>query len=337
MNSEILSYIITAISSSSITAVLLFWLFFKHPEKVERWISIMTRAIAYFSNKAARIHMATDIQSAIDLQRRKLNVHEEVLPYGISVKWTNADEIQADLKENKVVIMMQPYRSQARNLAHVVSVYVPRALLPKARRYVEPNLMSGIDHTISKFILKANTTALEYYISEIMGQASDEVKSWVVKMDKLNEQGILSRILLSEIKRLNILYPQEPNQKVFEESVKTAFLLYNLATKEPGVDVSPCHIGTYIKMAVVPVAKIEKIAYEGTAPHFGFIQHALSNGIDHFYIVSTGPLIRHAKDLVKIVEKTLGLTKVYEDEYEGLFRGRSTKMFCAKLILSHGS
>ena len=75
-----------------------------------------------------------------------------------------------------------------------------------------------------------------------MGRASDEVKSWVVKVDKLNEQGILSRILLSEIKRLNILYPHEPDQKVFEESVKTASLLYNLPTKEPGVDVSPHHI-----------------------------------------------------------------------------------------------
>jgi len=30
----------------------------------------MTRTVAYFSNKAARIHMATDIQSTIDLQRK---------------------------------------------------------------------------------------------------------------------------------------------------------------------------------------------------------------------------------------------------------------------------
>jgi len=59
--------------------------------------------------------------------------------------------------------MMQPYQSQARNLAHIVSVYVPRALLPKARRYVEPNLMSGIDHTISKFILKG-----KYYCIRIL-------------------------------------------------------------------------------------------------------------------------------------------------------------------------
>jgi len=332
MSFEILTYILSAVISSSSTALCLIWLFLKHPEKVERWISIMTRTVAYFSNKAARIHMATDIQSTIDLQRKKLNVHEEVLPYGVSVKWTNADEIQTDLKENKVVVMMRPYQSQARNLAHIVSLYVPRALLPKARRYVEPNLMSGIDHTISKFILKANTTALEYYISEIMGPASDEVKSWVVKMDKLNEQSILSRIFLSEIKRLNILYPQEPSQGVFRESVEIASLVYKFATKEPGVDISPTYIGTYIKMAIVAVAKSEKIVYEGTEPHFSFIRRALSNGVDHFYVVSTGPFIKHAKDLIKIAEKTLGLIKVYEEEYEGLFRGKSTKMFCAKLI-----
>jgi hypothetical protein len=333
MISEILTYILSGIFSSFITALCLLWLFFKHPEKVEKWISIMTRTIAYFSKKAARTHMMTDIQSTIDAQRKKLNIHEEVLPYGVSVKWTNADEVQTDLKENKVVIMMCPYQSQARNLAHIVSVYVPRALLPKARRYVEPNLMSGIDHTVSKFILKENTTALEYYLSEVMEQANDEVKSWIVKMDKLNEQGILSRILLPEIKRLDILYPQEPNQKVLIESVELASLLHRLATKEPGIDISPHYSGMYIKMAVVPVAKPGKIADEGVGAHLAFIEYALSYGIDHFYVVSTGPLIKYARDLVRIIQQKLKLEKVYEDEHKGLFRGKLTKIFSAMLIV----
>jgi hypothetical protein len=333
MISEIITYISSGILSSFITTLCLLWLFFKHPEKVERWISIMTRTVAYFSKGAARIHMATDIQSTIDAQRKKLNVHEEVLPYGVSVKWTNVDEVQTDLKENRIVIMMQPYQSQARNLAHIVSVYVPRALLPKARRYVEPNLMSGIDHTVSKSILKENTTALEYYLSEVMDRVSNEVKSWIERMDKLNEQGILSRILLPEIKRLNILYPQEPNQKVFVESVELASLLHRLITKEPGVDISPNYSGIYIKMAVVPVAKPEKIAYEGIESHLAFIKCALSNGIDHFYVVSTSPFIKYARDLVRITERNLRLEKVYEDEYEGLFRGKITKMFAAMLIV----
>lgn len=330
---EVLHIILSIISSSFITAVGLIYLFLKYPEKVEKWLSILARMVAYISVKAARIHMATDIQSKIDECRKKLNTCEEVLPYGLSVKWTNVDQVQADLRENRIVVMMQPYSSQARNLAHIVSVYVPRALLPKARRYVEPNLMSGIDHTVSKSILKENPTALEYYVSEIMGQANSEVKSWIVKMDKISEHGGLSRILLPEFKRLNILYPQEPDQKVFEESIGLADLLYKFATKEPGIDISPSYSGAHIKMAIVPVAKLEKLIFEGAMPHFEFIQNAMSEGIDHFYIVSTGYFIRYAKDLVKDVENKLKLTKNYEEEYEGTFRGKTTKMFCAALVL----
>jgi hypothetical protein len=324
--------LLSILSSSSITAFALLYLFLKHPEKVERWIAILSRAAARLSERAAKTHMAADIQSTIDERRKKLNIHEGILAYGVSVKWTDADQIQTDLRENKIVVMMRPYTSQARNLAHVVSVYVPGALLPKCRRYVEPNLMSGIDHTISKSVLEKNPPALEYYLTEIMSHISDEVRSYIEKMDKVHQHGSLTRMLLPELRRLNMLYPQEPDYRVPKETAELARLVYEFASKEPGVDVSPSYVGTHIKMAIVMVAKAEKVLLEGTASHLTFMEGALDQGIDHFYVVSTGPLIKYAKGLVKDSLERLNLMKVHEEEYDGSFRGRITKMFCALLL-----
>jgi hypothetical protein len=86
-------------------------------------------------------------------------------------------------------------------------------------------------------------------------------------------------------------------------------------------------------MAVVLVGKPEKVLLEEIKPHAKFIQSALSKGIDHFYIISTKPFIKYAKDLVKVAEETLGLKKVYEEEYEGVYRGKPTKLFSAMLIV----
>jgi len=331
MMSEIISILSAILSSSLVTTVALFWLLFKHPEKVEKWISMLARAVARVSEKAARTHMATHIQSTIDGCRRGLNTRETILPYGVSVKWTNADRIQADLRDNRVVIMMKPYSSQGRNLAHVVSAYVPRALLPKARRYVEPSLMSGIDHTVCKSILEKNTSALEYYLSEIMEEISNEEKSYVVKMDRIHEQGTLTRLLLPELNRLSILYPREPDREASRETTALAHLMYEFVTRGPGVDASPDFLGTHIRMAIVPVGESVKLLLGGTLSHFEFIERALHRGVDHFYVVSTGINIKYAKDLVKDIQQKLKLKEAYEEEYEGIFRGKWTRMFCALL------
>jgi len=328
---EIIAMIWAAVSSSIVTIVALIWLFVAYPEKVEKWVSMATRLVAFASGRAARTHMATDIQSTIDAQRKKLNTHEEIAPYGVSIKWSNADEVQTDLKENRILIMMRPYTSQARNLAHVVSVYVPKALLPKARKYVEPNLMCGIDHVVSKSVLESNTSALEYYTGEVMSKIGHEARSYVVMMDEVHRNGALTRVVLPELKRLTILYPQEPDETVFADSEELARVVHGFVTKKAGVDVSPSCMGHHIRMAIVPVARPEKVLEAKTSSHFMFIEGMLRRGVDHFYVVSTGPLIKYAQELVEDCQRGLNLQQLHAEEYVGEFRGKATKMFCAVL------
>jgi hypothetical protein len=331
MINEIIGYLIAIAGSSATTLIAVLWLLFKYPEKVEKWLSMLARLAAGVSDRAAKVHMSTDIQSTIDSQRKNLNKHEELLPYGVAIKWSNLSEVQTDLKENKVLIMMRPYSSQSRNLAHIVSVYVPRALLPKARRYVEPRLMTGIDHVISKSILASNTSALEYYSNEVIGNIDEIVKSYVIEMDRVHREGALTRVVLPELRRLNILYPHEPDEDTQEETVEFANLIHTFVTREAGQDVSPTYAGAHIKMAIVPVAKYEKLV-SGQAPaHAAFIENMLAKGIDHFYVLSTGQLIKPAMNLVEYCRSRLNLGVLHEEEYTGQYKGRTAKIFCALL------
>jgi len=331
------SYLLAVLSSSAITMVALLWIFITNPAKIEKWISIITRGFAWTSEKVATTHMATDIQSSIAEKRNKLGLTERGLPYGVKIKWTNVDTIQSDLHENKVVVMMRPYKSQSKNFAHVVSVYVPKSLLTKSRRYVDPNLMKSIDCTISKSILDVNPTALEYFINEILGDVPEEVRSLMVKMDVINEPGNLARMVIPELERLSSLYPREPDSQVHTETIELAEATYQFViASEEGRNIEG--LGIYaarnIKMAIVPIGRPDRLLTGGIQSHFEFMQRQLANGIDHFYIVSTAVNIQFAKLLVERACRESSFVKVFAEEYMGKFRGKRQKMFCSLISFS---
>lgn len=283
--------------------------------------------------------MATDMQSAIAKKRKLLGLTERGLSYGIKIKWTDESTVLSDLESNKVVVMMRPYKSQSKNFANVVSVYVPKALLPKSRRYVDPNLMTSIDYTISKSLLDINPTALEYYISEILGDLSQEVQSLMARMDLITQHGHLTRIVIPELQRLASLYPREPSPQVHRETIELTEEIHRFvaASEEArSIEGLGLYVGNNLKIAVVPVGRPDRLLTRGIQAHFEFIKEQLGNGIDHFYIVSTEVNLKFAKMLVEKTCRELQFAKVFAEEHRGNFRGKPTNMFCSLISLYHG-
>lgn len=331
MLEELFRYILGIVSSSIITALILLWFFIKNPEKIEKWVSMFLRLVAYFSEKAERSYMATNIQATIAEKRKKLGVRGEVLAYGVKIKWTNQDSAEVDLKENRVIAMMRPFKSQAKNLATIVSLYVPRALLPRSRRYVEENLMASIDYTISKTILEDNPIAMQYYIDREIRKHSEETKELIQMVAFIHEIGRLTRVIIPELQNLSNLYPLEPNSEIHEETLKLAKEVHRFERiieptegEEAGI-----FLGKYIKMALVPVGKTEKLLTTGIQSHLDFINQQIKKGILHFYIVSSGASNSYAKFLAERACEEFDLSLVFYEEYEGKFRGEKRKMFCA--------
>lgn len=141
------------------------------------------------------------------------------------------DTIEADLDENKCVIMMRPYTNQFKNLAHVISAYIPESLLPKSRNYIEPILMESIDHTVSKAFLQNNTTALNYYVSNFLNEPSETVINNIDLLEELNRKGFLTRILIPEYENLSQLYPSSPNNTTYKESIELFECIQEYALK----------------------------------------------------------------------------------------------------------
>jgi hypothetical protein len=82
-------------------------------------------------------------------------------------------------------------------------------------------------------------------------------------------------------------------------------------------------------MCIVPVGRGVTLLASGIIPHLDYIKKQIGAGIQHFYIVSTGDLSVHSKELVEKACTECNLNLVFSEEYAGIFRGRKRKMFCA--------
>jgi hypothetical protein len=326
-----LDNLILILTSGFTAAFLLFLYLLKNPEKVEKWGSILYKIGAYVSEKSEKRYMATNIQYTINEARKELGLGGDVISYGLNVKWTEENSVEIDLKENNVIVMLKPFGSQSKNLANVISLYIPNTLLPKARKYVDDYLMKGIDYIFGKNFLIKNPTALDYYVDNESKNHTAKIKEYINKIDKLNESGKLSRILVQEFKNFNTLYPQDPSEFQKEDSINLFNTIYQFEILDPGesIDGAGIHISENFKMAVVPVGRSQTLIDSGIEKHLIFILEHIPKGIKNFYIVGAGVNIRYAKSLTERVCKIGNVNIVYQEEFNGTFRGIKQKLYCS--------
>lgn len=128
-----------------------------------------------------------------------------------------------------------------------------------------------------------------------------------------------------------MLHPADPTQEVRDETLAFGKKVHQLVIKKPGEDVNPTFNGVYIRAAIVPIAKSEKLFLGGITAHLHFIKESIAEGIETFYIVSVGGLRSYAQEVVEKSLKDYGLHKMWENEYTGTFRKRREKLYCAML------
>jgi len=303
------------------------------PEKFEKIASHILKVLSWVSSGIGKRYVAADLQSRVNESARKLEkTTSNLLPYRLKIKWVNSKSIEGYLKDGQVIVMMRKYNNQSKNLAYATKKYVQMGLLPNARRYIEPILRTAIDDVFCKEIMKDNPDAVEIFSKEIIDPETKEnpgLEQKIIMIDEINVRGYLTRILLREFQKLNIIYPKEPSQDIFEETVGTTEMLHRLVAKKPQEKVNPTYSGKYINLVIVPVAKEE---VGDIMPHKKFIANRIAQGASEFYIVAAGKLnISLAKYLIHKIIKELHLELKFEDEYSGFYRGQRMSLFCALL------
>jgi len=339
MNNPIIQFIIEnlpIVISSSTSMIFLITLLYVllHPEVAEKWGAIISRAFIFLGTSWERRTVGLKIQGTLNTQIRKMNKEaRDILPYRMKVKWVKAEDIDSEVRGGNVIVIMSHYKNTSVNIARAALAYTSKGLIPKARDYVEPNLMRTLDYTIARKLASENTGAQNLLTAMFEEEASEnpDLKNWMDMINPVDEQGYVTRILLHDYSIIGEICTGFPTDTHYKETAELAHILYRLATKKPDERVNPFLIGKYIKTAIIPIAKEYLPSLDS---HIRAVRRLKANGVNVFHVVAAGvENPRIAEDFMKRAIKELGLVEVKPGEkYRGFYRGFKRPLFHAILM-----
>jgi hypothetical protein len=301
-----------------------------YPEKAERVAGWIVSGLARVWRGLHKKAIALKVQGEINELRANFlrDAPAYLIEKKLRVKWTTAEQAEAAIRGGDVVVFMKDAKRHDENLANAVMAYLPKALIPRARRYIERDTMRAIDLTVAKSLLAhddASDGALDAFYNAHFDPAREgslRVRQKISELDRVDMHGWLSRILLAEYHRLGQrLHPGEADESCIDEAEKLATWLAELAAQPPGSsDGSLTFRGKHFQVAVVFVAVKTRLLAEGVNPYRKRTKrHLYGDKFDSVYLIARDANIEAVHELLD----TLGEDAMVASKVEHVFKLRA--------------
>lgn len=282
-----------------------------YPERAKTIAGWLWMGLSQIWKGLDRRAVANRVEGAINTAREKLlrNAPDDIIQGKLKIKWTTAEEAEAIAREGNVVVFMRESSRHEENLANAVMAYLPKAVLPRARRYYDHERIMSVDLTLAKSILmqrEKTPGALDLFYERHLDPVRRKQPGVLEKLEEIDEidlQGWLTRVLLVEYKKLgDQLFPGEPKLEISQDAESFAQWLHGLATREPGADTeSLVFRGKFLKVGIIWVAIRERIEQEGLDPYRRRASSYIGKErLDAFYLMARDnnipPVLQLAKE-----------------------------------------
>jgi hypothetical protein len=315
-------------------AVLLYAL--ANPEKAEKVAGWLWRPLAGLSRMADKKAIAYSVQGDINTARARLMKNapqEAVLDRKLKVKWAKPEEAQAHIRGGDVIVFMKKAPQREENIANAVVAYLPRAVLPRARRYVDRETMRAVDLTLARSILQVSnmpTGALDVFFERHLDPAlaeESELHDRLEEIDAIDVHGWLTRVLLNEYRVMGErLYPSQPDDVCVRDARSFCNWLGKLATRKPYDFTTPLkYQGRYLSAGIVFVALKGRLETEGLDPYRKQAKRLIyQEKCDVVYLMARDANISAVKDLADILgaDALVETVGVYEYRLRSDFSAR---------------
>lgn len=322
---------------------LLFVIFvlFKYPEKVDDWVSLISKWFSHISTHAERSTVKRGIQSKINYFSKDIEKECKTsqIPR-INIEWIRGG-IDRDtfFRNGEVIVRLDYHTNQDKNLMIATLCYIPHAVIPKARRFLHKKVSRSIDLTVaSKFFEKEGLqVARNYFYSEVLKEEISDEKliKFLEIMEKIDQRGLFTRLLLREFGRLGVRsYPRIMVDEIKEETREFVEFLHQLSVKDRNIDVNLHFKRDTLRISILLVARPRIIARTGVEPYIKKAKQYLKGRNVVLYIFGSGKNVDNIK-LVKTYLKN-NWSHSYDissEEYETTFKdGRHAKTMCVTAI-----
>ncbi len=236
-----------------------------------------------------------------------------MLPHGVDIKWVEPMERDAFLKEGKIVVCLESSHNEDRNLARATLLYVAEDLIRESQRFIDTNVMRSANFSIARkmLMLDKRLGALKCLSEEYIEPEANKtpvIRDYVLAMERMDDEGLLTRILLREFTQLNArLSPALSDAWAIKETEKFTKFIKVFRDRRRDEEVPLRHVGEIIRVSLAPIAR----SYDDFNISF-YVTRAsecFRDQIDTLYILARGINIGLAKLVVEQVERANLYTK----------------------------
>lgn len=292
----------------TVAAIILFYI--KYPEGFDRLIAKLTGLFSSVSMWAERRTIKHDLQAEINAFQKTVDSEAVgILPYGIDIRWVHNETRDAFFEGGTIVVRMRFHTNRDKNLVIAALTYVSKALLPRSREYIGHHLLRALDLTTVRKLLRRSKqpTAVTYFVAEIVEpemRERPEIRESCITLEKLDDQGFFTRILLRELLDLgDRLYLRTPDRYVFEDVRGLVHFIETIADRAPHEDVPLGYIGRNTKVGIILIARPATYVMHGLEPYIRRVNTYVEDGCQSLYLCAMGTNISVARDLATELEQ----------------------------------
>jgi hypothetical protein len=321
--SDFFTSLVGLLSSAVGILVLLLSYALTHPETVEKWHSILARALSYRSERAEKATVSTGIQAEINSFAKDMNKETMgAMPYGIKIEWTKDATRETVLESGEVIVRMKHHRDQSRNLVYATLAYISKGFLPHGRSYLEEKIAKSADHIMTRkiFVRRNLDDALHLYVSEFLEpevKIDPTIQQHCDTFERLDGMGFFTKIFAREMERLGLkLYPAIATSDIVKDTSEFVDFLKRVAEREPGERVpgGTLFVRPRFGTAIALIASGDTLALAGVSPHLAWISDCWQRGADTVYVLARGSTnIKVAQGITAILVSIPDVEKVSED------------------------
>jgi hypothetical protein len=233
------------------------------------------------------------------------------MPYTLKIEWLKDIDKDALLQEEGLVVVRLGYHHTdlQKALALAMLTFCGKALIPTSRPYLSKSLVRSIDLVTTKRMLNQfnQKGSIDYFLNDVIKpeiENDPELYDKCQTMEMLDDRGFFSRILLNELQELGRnLYPKTPDGSVALESDGLVTFLVQIANKAHEEDVELSFKKSWIRVAIILVARAEVIADHGFSPYLRRLEKLRKERVQTVYLQGMGDNIAYTKRIAEMAQE----------------------------------
>jgi len=276
--------------------------------------------------EAEKKYIQNDISSRINLARRDMPFGKETLPKAIKIEWVGDQKEEVSyIKENEIIIRLDPAELQEKNIILLTSALVRRTCLVGIRHILSEPLELSMDLNLVKNLLIeiGDRRILDWFFRNEYQpniDKSDQLREWNSKIVEIDERGLFTRLLLVELDDYSKRVIGKPaNPQMFSEISGLVDFLFKISTKAYGYDAPLNYTSQNIRIGVILVGETSKVILSGVGPYLTAFAYNLQRQLSSIYMIKWDRELLGALDS-EAFEEFSKMTERLDETIKKLFR-----------------